>query len=415
MNPHENQTGEASSTPQNSGERTWVAIKWLACMLFFTFAMTTDAVGVIIPEVIKEFKISLTEAGAFHYTTMIAIALSGIGLGHLPDKIGHKNALVIGLLTYGVSCLLFMVGDSFYAFLCLLFMGGLAIGVFKTSALALVGDITRNSEEHTRTMNVLEGFFALGAIVGPFLVSTLLEIDFPWQYLYLIAACICGVLFIAALKVEYPTKEKAMEESPGLLRTLAMLKDPYALFFGVIVALYVSTEVAIYVWMPTLLGGYAGNSMLMATYALTIFFVLRAVGRFLGWWILSKFSWTAVMVYFTLAIFACYLLTILFGVEAAVFLLPLSGLFMSMIYPTINSKAISCFPKANHGSVAGLILFFTAVAAALAPLLMGQIGDLFGHIKYGFVLATIFSGLLFLAMVYNHLYQPAATRLSQLD
>ena len=47
----------------------------------------------------------------------------------------------------------------------------------------------------------------------------------------------------------------------------------------------------------------------------------------------------------------------------AVYLLPFSGLFMSVIYPTVNSKGISCFRKTEHGAVAGVILFFTCGAA----------------------------------------------------
>ncbi|CAM5210075.1 MFS transporter [Alishewanella longhuensis] len=42
-------------------------VKWMTCLMFFVFAMTTDAVGVIIPEVVKQFNLSLTQAAAFHY------------------------------------------------------------------------------------------------------------------------------------------------------------------------------------------------------------------------------------------------------------------------------------------------------------------------------------------------------------
>ena len=59
--------------------------------------------------------------------------------------------------------------------------------------------------------------------------------------------------------------------------------------------------------------------------------------------------------------------SVAFGTEAAVFLLPLSGLFMSVLYPTINSKGISCFQKSQHGAVAGVILFFTCGGAAVGP------------------------------------------------
>ena len=64
---------------------------------------------------------------------------------------------------------------------------------------------------------------------------------------------------------------------------------------------------------------------------------------------------------FSGSIVLCFAASVVGGVRSAVYALPLSGLFMSVIYPTINSKGISCLPKAEHG--AGVILFFTCVSA----------------------------------------------------
>jgi fucose permease len=79
---------------------------------------------------------------------------------------------------------------------------------------------------------------------------------------------------------------------------------------------------------------------------------------------------------------------------------------MSVIYPTLNSKGISCFPKAEHGAVAGVILFFTCAGAALGPLAMAAVSDIFGNLRSGFVLATSFSAVLFLGLLYNWLTNP---------
>jgi fucose permease len=165
--------------------------------------------------------------------------------------------------------------------------------------------------------------------------------------------------------------------------------------------------------MPTLLKDYTGSWPLLATYALTIFFVLRAAGRFIAVWLLNRFSWQGVMAYLSFGIALCYVGTLYGGVDWAVALLPLSGLFMSMVYPTLNSKGISCFPVHQHGAVAGVILFFTALSAALAPLFMGMISDYFGHVRYGFYLATGFAVILFLAMLFNYIRDPSATALEQ--
>jgi FHS family L-fucose permease-like MFS transporter len=66
------------------------------------------------------------------------------------------------------------------------------------------------------------------------------------------------------------------------------------------------------------------------------------------------------------------------------------------IYPIFNSKVISCFPKHEHGTVAGVILFFTCAGATARPLIMSIVSDANGDdTKYDFMVATIlFIGLL---------------------
>ena len=193
------------------------------------------------------------------------------------------------------------------------------------------------------------------------------------------------------------------------------MKDPLALGFSFLIMLYVAIEVAIYVWMPTYLADYDGPVKWLPIYALTIFFVLRALGRFLGAWLLGHFSWTVVLVISSLAIFLCFLSSMISGVGQAAWLLPLSGLFMSIMYPTLNSKGISCFPKAQHGAAAGVILFFTAVAAVFGPLAMAAVSDAYRSTHAGFALATGFSLLLFAGLLINQIFNPARRRLQGSD
>lgn len=391
------------------------AIKLLTYLMFMMFAMTTDAVGLIIPEVVKQFNLSLTEAGSFQYASMVAIALGGLFLGFVADRLGRKKTIIIGLSIFAINSYLYIIGNSFAFFLSLMVVAGVAIGVFKTGALALIGDISKSTTAHTSTMNTVEGFFAVGAIIGTSLVPYFLSIGIEWQWLYVVAGTLCVILILIATLVKYPQRIRKTEEPINFKGTLSMLKDPYAICFSIGAFLYVAVECAIYVWMPSLIAEYEGNAIFIATYALSIFFILRAAGRFLGSWIMAKFNWSLVLAIFSFLILVCFTLSVYCGIGTAVILLPLSGLFMSVIYPTLNSKGISCFPKAKHGSVAGIILFFTAAGAALGPLAMGAISDIFGHIKYGFVLATIFAGLLFLVAAINYIFNPTKHRLIKLD
>jgi fucose permease len=177
----------------------------------------------------------------------------------------------------------------------------------------------------------------------------------------------------------------------------------------------VATEAAIYVWMPTLLADYKGSAAFLVAYSISIFFILRAAGRFIGAWMLERFYWTSVLALFSGLILACFVGTVFGGPGAAVYLLPASGLFMSVIYPSINSKGISCFPKSEHGAIAGVILFFTCVSAVVGPLAMGAVSDAMGHAKYGFALATGFAALLFVGLFFNWVFDPTRDHLSRLE
>lgn len=395
-------------------QRNLATIRWLTFFMFMMFAMTTDSVGVIIPQVIREFRLSMTVAGAFHYATMSGIALAGFFLGYLADKLGRKKTIILGLTLFALSSYLFAVGSTFLFFLALLLFSGFAIGIFKTGALALIGDITRSTTEHTSTMNTVEGFFAVGAIIGPAVVAHLLAIGTSWKWLYIFAATLCALLLIAALFVRYP-QTMTTSETVDMKRTFAMMRNPYALGFSGAIFLYVAVESAVYVWMPTLLASDKSEKGFVTAYAISIFFVLRAAGRFIGSWMLAKLNWAVITTSFSLAIFACFLASVVGGVQAAAYLLPLSGLFMSVLYPTINSKGISCFRKAEHGTVAGVILFFTCGAAVVGPLAMGAVSDKFGDPKYGFFLATGFAGLLFISLLLNWITNPTREILHKLD
>jgi fucose permease len=401
-------------TGATTTSRNMAVVKTLTYLMFAMFAMTTDSVGVIIPEIIKTFQLSLTAAGTFQYATMTGIALAGLTLGQLADRVGRRPTIVIGLTLFAAACFLLAAGKTFLFLAVMLGVSGLAIGVFKTGALALIGDISTSTAQHTSIMNTVEGFFGVGAIIGPAILTRMLAAGMSWTWLYVLAGTICVALIVLALAVKYPQTAGPAQTS-GSTGTRRAMKNPYVLAFSAGAFLYVGVEAAVYVWMPTLMAGYTGSAVTLATYSISIFFLLRAAGRFLGAWVLTHIPWQTVLAWFSGCILLCFSLSVTRGVDWAVYLLPLSGLFMSVIYPTLNSKGISCLPKSEHGAAAGVILFFTCASAVLAPLTIGAVSDAFGHIVYGFWLATGLAALLFIGLMMNWGFNPTRAVLEQLD
>jgi fucose permease len=405
-------------------------IRWLTYLMFMMFAMTSDSVGEIIKEVKREFDVSNTQASLMHSLFMVGVAFSGLFLGFLADKFGRKKTIILGLGLFALSCYLFMVGDTFEFILGLIVISGLAVGIFKTAALALIGDISTSTKEHTGTMNGAEAFFGVGAIVGPLIVAWLVREGVDWKWLYVMAGGLCTLLIVMAWKADYPEHQSSSEPKQpiNMMRSIKLLGNPYAMGFSVGAFLYVAAESAIYVWMPSYLvcGAVTAvdtfdcytsdSSKLLAMYAVSVFFSLRAIGRFVGIWMMQHFNWALVLMLFSFAIMICFVGGLYGGKEVALYLFPLTGIFMSVIYPTFNSKGISCFPKHEHGTVAGVILFFTAAGAAVGPLVMGIVSDAYGgDAKYGFIVATGFTAILFAGLLYNYLFNPTEARLAQIE
>ncbi|WP_218311298.1 MFS transporter [Alteromonas antoniana] len=399
--------------------------------MFMMFAMTSDSVGEIIKEVKIAFSVTNAQASLMHSLPMLGIALSGLFLGFLADKLGRKPTIIIGLAVFGIACYSFMIANDFVFIVSLMTLSGIAVGIFKTGALALIGDISTSTRQHTSTMNGAEAFFGVGAIIGPLLVAYLIHQGVAWQWLYVIAGGVCTLLIVVALLVRYPSyvrTHRSEAEQVSVKQSLALVKNPYAFGFSMGAFLYVAAESAIYVWMPSYLICDAmsvqatyecysdGMARTLAIYSVTAFFVLRAAGRFVGIWMMSHFNWALVLMVFSGAIVLCFGFGLAGGKQVALYLFPLSGIFMSVIYPTFNSKGISCFPKHQHGSVAGVILFFTAAGAAAGPLIMGIVSDsMGGDAKYGFIVATGFASLLFIGLVYNYLKNPTQKRLTEIE
>ncbi|HUA17633.1 MAG TPA: MFS transporter [Bryobacteraceae bacterium] len=379
------------------------------------FAMTTDSVGLIIPEIIKTFHLSLTAAGTFQYASMAGIGVTGFLLGHLADTLGRKRTIAAGLTLFAIASFLFTTANSFFYFSLLLAVSGMGIGIFKTGALALIGDLSKSTTEHTSLMNTVEGFFGVGSIIGPAILARLLAAGASWKGLYVLAGTICVLLILTALRAQYPNRTAASQESMDLRRTAAAMKNRYVLTFSLGAFLYVATEAAVYVWLPTLLAADHHSAATLAAYSVSVFFILRAAGRFVGAWMLERVYWTKVLALSSGVVLLCFLGAAIGGAGAAVYLLPASGLCMSVIYPSINSKGISCFPKSEHGAIAGVILFFTCLSAVVGPMGMAAVSDAMGHPKYGFILATGFAGLLFIGLLVNWIFDPTRDLLSRLD
>ena len=59
---------------------------WVLFLAYFTFGMITNVLGVVIPEVIKDYQLSLFAAGILAFAFFLAYGLFSIPTGLLMDR-----------------------------------------------------------------------------------------------------------------------------------------------------------------------------------------------------------------------------------------------------------------------------------------------------------------------------------------
>lgn len=158
--------------------------------------------GIIIP-IMPEV---ITGAGAstFHMSMMLAIYSAASFFmspfwGALSDRIGRRPILLLGLLGFSVSFLIFgLAGDNLTLMYVSRILGGLFSGAATSCAVAYVADITSDAER-TKGMGLVGMSIGLGFIFGPALGGLLHP--FGNAVPFFVAAALSLVTLLFSLRV----------------------------------------------------------------------------------------------------------------------------------------------------------------------------------------------------------------------
>ncbi|MDN6030641.1 MAG: MFS transporter [Lactococcus plantarum] len=126
-------------------------------------------VGLVIP-VIPQIKDEMNFSGAtmgmmisiFAILQLLASPISGI----LSDKIGRKKLIVLGMIIFSISELLFGLAQSINIFYFSRGLGGIAAALIMPSVTAFVADMTTVGER-SRAMGLVSAAISGGFIIGP--------------------------------------------------------------------------------------------------------------------------------------------------------------------------------------------------------------------------------------------------------
>ena len=189
------------------------------------------------------------------------------------------------------------------------------------------------------------------------------------------------------LLVRYPRQAVAAGGGSNLAALRAVGFTPPMLLYYLLITTYVAAELGIAAWLVAFLQEAKGMSLARSSLYLSLFFVFIMAGRLLGSFVVERMGYLRILLLVAVAAIAS-LAAGIFGPPAWAILIPFTGLFFSIIFPTATA-AVSERHLTNTGAILGLLFAFGGLGGALGPWVMGIANDAVG-IELGFALTIVY-------------------------
>lgn len=364
----------------SSSSRTALVFITAACFLsFFVFGYTDNLKGPTLPSVLAELHIGYGTGGNIFFGQSLGFLISTLAAGLLADRFGLKATLALSglLLLLGVAAYSLLASPP--ALAAALFTLGLGFGTLELGANAVIAALF--SARKGLFLNWMHLLYGMGAMIAPLLAGLLLARGTYWRFLYRWDLLLVALMVLAFLLMPLSSGASA---SIGRIQ----LKDiPRFAFRGrlpwyyLAIGLYVSVEVGMGAWLVTYLQQGQAASITASNQALSLYFGTLMLGRFLGGFVVHRIGYLRSVQLASLGVAACLALGLL-GPSPLRILLPVTGLFLSIVFPTLTA-AVSDAHREHSNTILGMLFAFAGLGGLVGPWLVAWGSELLG-IQTGF-------------------------------
>ncbi|KAI7850574.1 hypothetical protein BDC45DRAFT_539061 [Circinella umbellata] len=247
-----------SSTIEKQSRCAWLQ-PFLSPLLqsFFIQFMTgvnEGNLGIILPHIKDHHSVDQTVI-----STVLLCYASGFAIGIDPSKNSDDRSTSPGdRIRHGVYSVAFPALCLFYVFI------GFGVALTQSGANMFVGELPKA----TMMLKFLHAFFGLGALLGPFIASALLQ-HRPWNYTYLVLASLAVVSLITCIF----SFRKTMLSTSSLLFSNSIRSNHYSASGTTAVSSYIeennNSQVTIGDWAYTFLITERSDNQLAMTHLLS--------------------------------------------------------------------------------------------------------------------------------------------------
>lgn len=343
---------------------------------FLVFSMLLNCMGIMILQ-LPSRDISYKGLGFLEAFKDLPIALASIFFVGTINKKGTKEALLFSMILVSVACFLLPLVNAFWFFKLWFAIIGVGFAIAKISIYGLLKDNFQGKNQLPSALNKVEAAFMIGIFavnIGFGWLLTSAYADY-WMFGFWAIALLAFLNVLLIKNCNYISNVN-FEQQPILERYKQIFNTRTALFFGIIFFI-VFTEQCFNSWLPAF---YKQNFNLNSFYALQSSAFL-ALFSFIGRWLTSRFirsfSWYRYMMFCLvmalLILILVYLsMTYMSDYFFLVYFIPLIGLFISPLYPVINSRMLLEMDQNKTNLMVSAVVVFSSLGSSFGSIYISQ-------------------------------------------
>ncbi len=359
----------------------------VAYVAFVLTGVSASVAAVVLPAQIIDYGVDRRTLGITFFTFSAGFFLAGATTGWLMERLGTRLALVVGSVAYVAGAMVMAARPSFVALVVVQLLAGYGTGIVESVLQAYLAGLP----SQTARLNLLHGFFGVGALIGPLAATWVLhrtEWTVVWLLLGLLAVPV-GVAYAATFPGRNDLRRDDADEvlkahqapMSGTRLLSATAREVGVVLAAVFLTVYVGIEMSLGNWGVDYLIRHHDLSTTLAGGSVSGYWLGLTIGRFVISPTAARLRWTVARMTAVclIGVVVCGALVSAtpVGVGATIGF-ALLGFFLGPLFPT----AVAVVPELTSPrlvpSAVGLMNAVSVIGGSALPWLAGTIGDTIG-------------------------------------
>ena len=297
---------------------------------------------------------------------------------------------IITIISFNSNLILFYI---------LYLISGYFLGVIWIQANQFV--LENKVKNKDRIITILLSFYPVGALISPFISSTIIRMNLSWRFAYYIVVFLIVLNMILYVLILARRKEGAKDDSNSKLGIKEIFTDKARniVFLLVFIAIvfYGTSETVVATWAPTFFRISRNLDIQSAGHALTLFWLFIVIGRGITLFIAGRVK--AIKIMLVISILAIISMAVVIFMHSQILIyvfIAAAGLGYSAMFPLLISTGSTLYDRGKGILATGLFIAGN-IGVTIAPFLtkFSSSWNMVLSISFSFIFMIIVSLIIF--------------------